>query len=126
MNAVPFSPDPFPALGLLVRCKALPGFVAYVSIVGQRARGGRSLEALLMLQDTGAPRELAHVLVSDWPQENDSRLALYGLALLDLELLWLASAIPNVERAPWAELLQRAARRASAQVAELAEPKRGP
>lgn len=99
------------------RIDASPGFRAFASILGQRIRAGRSIDAHRMLDAIGAPGAVGNEIIDGWPSATDPRgkagsLLRAGIPLPAVEALWLASFIDDLRNYDWPAMLVRAAKAA--------------
>lgn len=118
------------------RVRRHPGFVAFCRLVGMRIRDGRSLDAFRMLEEIGAPGDIAHKIVEGWPvREEQRRTPAERMTLEEEAAVRLSLFIPEVETADWPMLTTRAVRvaheqrtresREGAQVPSSSAPKSG-
>lgn len=100
------------------RIAASPGFRAFVSLLGQRIRAGRSIDAQRMLDAIGAPGKVGHEVIEGWPSSTEPRgqvaaLLRAGVPFPAIEALWLGSYIDDLRNYDWTNLLKRAATKAA-------------
>lgn len=92
---------------LLARVRLRPAFRLLSDVVGERARKGRSVEALRMLVSIGASPGVAHQIVEGWPATAaGSRVP--GLTVDEEAACRLASFVADLDAHDWPELLTRA------------------
>lgn len=58
-----------------------PGFIAFCAIIGLRIRSGRAADAFAMLVRIGAPPNVAHGIIEQWPKDG---LKVYRVGGLDI------------------------------------------
>ena len=91
------------------KISAQPGFVAFARIMGLRIVNGQSRSAFRMLSKIGAPAELAHRIIENWPVETaDARLDSFGVELSEEATIRLAFFIDDLSRYDWAGVLSSA------------------
>lgn len=92
-----------------------PGYVAFCRLLGLKIREGQALDAFRMLQEIGAPGELAHKIVDGWPLEEGQRRTPAEIMTLEEEAaVRFAFFVPQFEQHDWPALLRRAVRFAHA------------
>lgn len=104
--------------------KSNPAFMAFSRVLHIRINSGRSLEALLMLKDIGAPTAIAHNIVDGWPMCDEDRREpkAAGLSLADEGAFRLVCFVRHVETCDWPMLITRATRAAAETMASRAAP----